>query len=169
MRIAETIKRWLDGVVGVFAAAMLFVLMALTAVDVVGRYVLNRPLVGSLELTEIIMSMMIFAALPLVTAKGGHIAVDIADHLLPDSAKVWIDRLVNAACVAGLAVLTWRLAIKALQFARYGDSTATLLLPLYPLTWFMAIGTGLTAIVFLLRLISPEILRAPPRPDSPLI
>lgn len=146
---------------------MLFLLMALTAVDVFGRYVLNRPLPGSLELTEIIMSMMIFAALPLVTSRGGHIAVDIADHLLPEGAKAWIDLLVSAACTVGLGVLTWRLAVKALQFARYGDSTATLLLPLHPLAWFMAFGVGLTAIVFVLRVVSPDIFRASPDRHSP--
>lgn len=162
MTIAERLRVWFDGIVGAVAGMTLFLLMALTAVDVVGRYLLNRPLPGSLELTEIMMSVMIFAALPLVTARDGHIAVDIADHLLPDGPKRWVDRVVGAICAAGLAVLAWRLTVKALQLGSYGDVTASLRIPLYPLAWFMAIGVGLTSVVLLLRLLLPDGRRAPP-------
>lgn len=155
MKISARLGAWADGIVGAFAGIMLFLLMALTAIDVVGRYLLNRPLRGSLELTEIMMSIMIFAALPLVTARGGHIAVDLADHMLPEGARRWIDRLVNTICAAGLAVLAWRMAVKAAQLERYGDVTAALAIPLYPLAWLMAIGVGLTAAVMLVRLLSP--------------
>jgi TRAP-type C4-dicarboxylate transport system permease small subunit len=168
MKIAGRLRIWSDSIVGVLAGATLFLLMALTAVDVVGRYLLSRPLPGSLELTEIMMSVMIFAALPLVTARGGHIAVDLADHLFPERLKRWIDRLVSLVCAAGLAVLAWRLAVKAMQLGRYGDVTAALTIPLYPLAWFMAVGVGLTAIVLLLRLLPSPALRAS-APHAPAI
>jgi len=42
-------------------------MMVLTFVDVVGRYLLNRPLRGAFELTELGLVVLIFAGLPLVS------------------------------------------------------------------------------------------------------
>jgi TRAP-type C4-dicarboxylate transport system permease small subunit len=120
----------------------------------VGRYLFNRPFRGSLELTEILMTVMIFAGLPLVTAKGGHVTVDIADALIPSAVKRWLGFAVHGTCAVALAVLAWRLAIKALQLGAYGDTTAALLLPLSPLAWFMALGTALTALAMAWRTVA---------------
>lgn len=140
--------------IGTFAGVIIFLLMALTAVDVVGRYVFSRPFRGSLELTEVLMAIMIFAGLPLVTAKGSHVTVDISDAFIPSRAKRWLDLVVQLVCAVALTVLAWRLAIKASQLAAYGDTTAALLLPVYPLAWFMVLGTGLTAAAMAVRAIT---------------
>lgn len=150
----KSFARRLDGLIAVFAGTVMFVLMALTAVDVVGRYVFNRPLRGSLELTEIFMTVMIFAGLPLVTAKGGHVTVDITDVFIPPRLKAWLELIVEVVCAAALGVLAWRLAIKAEQLATYGDTTAVLLFPLSPLAWFMAFGMALTALAMALRAVT---------------
>lgn len=69
---------FLEGV----ASLVLFILMGLTCVDVVGRYVFNSPLHGGTELTEIGLAVMVFAAMPVVTWRGGHIVVDLLDRFL---------------------------------------------------------------------------------------
>jgi TRAP-type C4-dicarboxylate transport system permease small subunit len=148
------LARRLDGAIGAFAGTVLFLMMALTAVDVVGRYLFNRPFRGSLELTEILMTVMIFAGLPLVTAKGGHVTVDIADVLIPSAVKRWLGFAVHVICAFALSVLAWRLATKAMQLAAYGDTTAALLLPLWPLAWFMALGTALAALAMAWRAVA---------------
>ncbi|RAU18907.1 TRAP transporter small permease [Nitrincola tibetensis] len=74
--------RWLAFLLELIAAVMLMVLMLITCVDVVGRYVFNKPLPGSIELTEIGMAILIFAAMPVVTWRGGHIVVDLLDRYL---------------------------------------------------------------------------------------
>ena len=148
------LARRLDEAIGALSGTILFVMMALTAVDVVGRYAFNRPFRGSLELTEILMTVMIFAGLPVVTSKGGHVTVDIADALIPSAVKRWLGFIVNLACAVALAALAWRLAVKALQLGSYGDTTAALLLPLWPLAWFMTLGTALTTVAMTARAVA---------------
>ncbi|MDW8469595.1 MAG: TRAP transporter small permease subunit [Burkholderiales bacterium] len=53
---------------------MLFAMMALTCVDVVGRYLLTRPVPGALEIIEILVAATVFLALPLVTLREEHVA-----------------------------------------------------------------------------------------------
>ena len=45
-------ERAADAVLGAAAAVILFCMMTLTFVDVIARYVINRPVRGGFELTE---------------------------------------------------------------------------------------------------------------------
>src|SRR5690606_41829295 len=48
----------------------------LTVIDAAGRYLLNRPIIGSVELVELLMIAVIFSRVPLMTRARGHITVD---------------------------------------------------------------------------------------------
>jgi TRAP-type C4-dicarboxylate transport system permease small subunit len=96
--------------------------MWLTLVDVAGRKLLDRSITGSLELTELLMVVVIFAGLPLVSLKGEHVVFDSLDPWIPRLFKRVQQAVVDLLCLAalaGLAVLMWD---KAAQMAR---STAT--------------------------------------------
>ena len=137
-------KRLFDGLCGLLAAVALFAIMGLTLADVLGRKLLNHSITGSLELTEILMVVVIFAALPLVSLHGEHVVFDSLDHLMPP----WLRRLQQA-------VRAWLMWDKAAQMASYGDTTAQLQLPLGPFVQLMAVLCGLTAVVHLLLMLQP--------------
>ncbi|HLL10498.1 MAG TPA: TRAP transporter small permease subunit, partial [Rubrivivax sp.] len=65
------------------ASVALFGIMLLTLVDVAGRKLFSASVPGSLELTELLMVAVIFAALPLVSLAGEHIAFDSFDRWQP--------------------------------------------------------------------------------------
>ena len=149
-------KRLLDALCGLLAGVALFAIMALTLVDVLGRKLLSQSVPGSLEVTEILMVVVIFAALPLVSMHGEHVVFDSLDPLLP----AWLRRvqraLVDLACAGALGALAWLMWQKAGQMASYGDTTAQLKLPLGPFVGLMAVLCGLTALVHLLLALKPE-------------
>ena len=60
-------ERRVEGLLGVAASLILLAMMLLTFVDVVARYVLNRPVRGAFEVTELLLLVLIFAGLPLVS------------------------------------------------------------------------------------------------------
>ena len=55
------------------SALVLFALMAMTCIDVVGRYFFNSPLDGATELTQLMMGLIVFAILPTVCLSLIHI------------------------------------------------------------------------------------------------
>ncbi len=59
-----------------------FAMMLLTFVDVVARYVFNRPLRGAFEVTELMLLVLIFAGLPLVSYADEHVTMDFIDRVL---------------------------------------------------------------------------------------
>jgi TRAP-type C4-dicarboxylate transport system permease small subunit len=155
------LKRLLTTLCGALAAAALFAIMALTAVDVVGRKFFAASVPGSLELTELLMVAVIFAGLPLVSLQGEHVVFDTLDSHLPP----WLLRVqravIDGLCAAALAGLAGLLWLKAGQMASYGDTTAQLKLPVGPFVYAMAVLCGLTATVHAVLAVSPPAADAP--------
>ncbi|MGB3291269.1 MAG: TRAP transporter small permease [Burkholderiaceae bacterium] len=110
----------------------------LTVIDAGGRYLLNHPVLGSVELVELMMVAVIFSSIPLMTRVRGHIIVDSFSHFMSD-------RMLRAQdCVAALIAtvvsgfLAWVTLHKAISTANYGDLTPMLHIPLAPFVYFMA-------------------------------
>lgn len=128
------------------AVASLCGMSLLTVVDATGRYLFNYPIIGSVELVELMMIAVIFSSIPLMTRSRGHITVDGFSHLFSARAVDLQDRFgaVLATVVSGfLAWVTWG---KATSTADYGDMTAMLGIPLAPFVYFMAVLLALDAI-----------------------
>src|SRR5262249_52678770 len=89
---------WLGGVLGARAAILLFCLMALTTADVVGRYILNWPIRGAFEITELLLLTLIFAGLPLASRADEHVTLDFIDMALGNSGRLLLRRFVDLVC-----------------------------------------------------------------------
>jgi TRAP-type C4-dicarboxylate transport system permease small subunit len=136
-------------ILGAVAAVVLFGLMALTCVDVVGRYFLSHPVYGAFEITEMALAALIFAGLPLVTLRNEHVTVDVLDPITPE----WMFRIQHVvACAVGFlstGYLAWRLWLRALSMDAAGETTAQLKFKLAYLTYAMSILMALTAVALL--------------------
>jgi TRAP-type C4-dicarboxylate transport system permease small subunit len=149
------LKRLLTALCGTLAAVALFAIMLLTLVDVSGRKFVSTSVPGSLEMTELLMVVVIFAALPLVSLRGEHVVFDTLDSMLP-RAVVRVQRvLVDLLSVALLGGLAWLMWVKAGNMASYGDVTSQLKLPLGPFVYAMSVLCAVTAFVHALLAFEP--------------
>ena len=149
-----------DALLGIIASFLLFCLMSLTFVDVVARYLLNRPIRGAFEITELALLVLIFAGLPLVSHADEHVTMDFIDRLLPDRvADLWL-RVVHAACAAIMFFLAWQVWIKAGRISSYGDTTDILRIAVGPFIYIMTAMIALTGLVHVYKIYSPGDRRA---------
>jgi TRAP-type C4-dicarboxylate transport system permease small subunit len=140
---------WLNWLLGGLAALVLFLMMLLTFVDVISRYVFNSPIPGAFEITEMMMATLIFAGLPLVSARMEHITIDLFDPLVPQMLRGLRDALISLMGAVMIGALSWRMWIKAEETREYGDRTAALHIPIAPMTYFMFTMTSLTCVILL--------------------
>lgn len=142
------LDRLVEAALGLVTACVLFSLMALTGVDVVGRYFFNSPLQGGLELTEMLLAATIFSAMPLVTLREEHVVIDLLDAVSAD----WVLRVQHvAACLIGafaLSVLTWRLWLRGDQL-QTGETTAVLRIPVAPFAYAMSALMAVNIVILL--------------------
>ena len=130
--------RRVEALLGAAASAILFAMMLLTTVDVVARYVFNRPLRGAFEVTELLLVVLIFAGLPLVSFANEHAVMDFIDRALGGRALRALERAVQAVSAALMFLLAWLMWGKADRIWGYGDATDVLRILYGPFVYFMA-------------------------------
>lgn len=150
-------EKKLETICGLLCATALFAIMALTFFDVGGRKLLDNSIPGSLELTELLMVIVIFGALPLVSLRGEHVLFDSLDSYMPPALlklqKAAIHLLVGVALLA-LGWLMWRTGG---QFAANGETTAQLKLSKAPFIYGMAVLCAVSGIVHLVLIVRPPV------------
>lgn len=153
-------KKTLELACGLLAGLALFAIMALTFFDVLGRKFASNSIPGSLELTELLMVVVIFGALPLVSERGEHVEFDSLDPYLP----LWLRRvqaiLVHLLCAAVLLALGWLMWRTGGQFMETGETTAQLRLLKAPFIYGMAVLCAITGVVHLALLRQPPVDKA---------
>jgi len=148
-------ERGVDFLLGISASVLLFGMMVLTFVDVVARYLLNRPIRGAFEVTELALLVLIFAGLPLVSHADEHVTMDFIDRVLPGwLLRAWI-RAAHVACAAIMFFLTWQIWIKAGRIYGYGDTTDVLRIAIGPFVYFMDAMIALTGLIHVYKIFVP--------------
>ena len=148
-------ERRADAVLGIAASALLLCLMLTTFVDVVARYLFNRPIRGAFEVTELLLLVLIFAGLPLVSHADEHVTMDFIDRMLPARAVAALIRAMHALVAALFFFLTWQVLIKAGRISGYGDTTDVLRITIGPFVYFMAAMICLTGLVHVFKVFVP--------------
>lgn len=139
-----------------FAGAVLVALMLITVVDVSGRYFFNAPLEGTLDLTQMSVVAMVYLGMAYTTYHGAHAVISVLYDRLPQPAARILDRIINLSAASLFVIIAWRTALNAIQIKQFGQSTQLLLLPLYPVYWVVVAGCVVTALIFLLQTIDPD-------------
>jgi TRAP-type C4-dicarboxylate transport system permease small subunit len=127
------------------AAVIMAFLALITFADVGARYLFNRPFNFSVELTELSMGLIVYLGVGLTTHENGHVRVDFFTLKLGERLRAVVDALTSLIALAFLAVMIWRLWLRALVLFEKHDVSQVLHLPFWPVAFTMA-----TASLFLL-------------------
>ena len=162
--------RLLDFALKVVMALFLFAMMAITFVDVLGRYLFSAPVPGGFEIVQYLMALVVFASLPLTTAADSHLSVSLFAGSARGVAAVVLRIFVRLISTIALGMIAWRMAVQALLLGRSQQISGYLQLPLAPIAWAMAALAALAFIVMLVKLTSAigGHDHAPPHADLPV-
>ncbi len=127
------------------AAFTLLSLMMITVVDVVGRYVFNRPLTGSTELTEIAVGIVVFSVFPLISWRNDQVVVDILDGFVPPRLHFIRTVAFNLIVAGSLLFLGQRIWVLGQRSLSYEEVTEYLGIPSGWMMLFIAVSCWLTA------------------------
>jgi TRAP-type C4-dicarboxylate transport system permease small subunit len=112
----------------------------LTATDVVGRYFFNRPVQGTNDLIEVLMSILFACGIAVTTALDDHISVDSLYDKLPSSGQYILRVFASSVCTFIFFILVWQGYQGGMMAAKLGRVSSTLDIPLFPFKFFLAIG-----------------------------
>ncbi|WP_417277731.1 TRAP transporter small permease [Celeribacter sp.] len=149
------LRFFVERVLPAFAAALILMMVAVTVVDVVGRYVFDRPLPGAFEMTQILLADLVLTALPLTTLKGAHVEVDLLSQVWSSNTQRLAGRFGGTTMAVVFFILSWTVASHGLGLMEEGARTNDLALPVWPVAALAALTYLLSGMVALI----PEHLR----------
>ncbi|RYG90994.1 TRAP transporter small permease [Loktanella sp. IMCC34160] len=154
LTLAWKIRRGVETVMALFLLSM----VALTFADVIGRRLIGKPIYGANDITEHLMALVVFAGLPLVTAAGAHLTIDILDKLVSKPWMIWWRALIAVLVTVVLATIAWLFVKHGMNAAQISEVSQALRVPRGPLYFFMAASCGLSALAALsISIVGPMI------------
>lgn len=111
-----------------------FILLAaaiLTVISVLGRYFLNAPIPGDIEIGGFLMAAAIALFLPECQLRKGNVIVDVFTVVAPARVQAWLDVIASLTVSIAAAVIAWRMGIGMVELRAARDESMVLRLP----TW----------------------------------
>ena len=153
--------RGLVAVIQGLTAVLMLVAVALNFANIIGRYVLFRPIASAEEIMLFLLVGTVFLGNAIVGFEGKQLRMDIILHALPPGLRrafdVAADLTMIAVCVI-LIVLGWPAVEMLAEFDQRSEAAE---IPLVIPQALVPIGLGLNALLVGVRLIAS--FRTPPR------
>ncbi len=122
------------------AVFVLAVMMLLTVTDVVLRYFFSRPIVGSQEITVLLMVCVVFFGLGWCTLNKNHISVDIIERILTRKGSIFLDSVNYILVMAVSLFIIKNSYCQAMYIRQLNRTTKQLFIPEYPFIFVVVFG-----------------------------
>jgi tripartite ATP-independent transporter DctM subunit len=134
----------------VIGVSFLFLMIAVTFVDVIMRYIFNRPFLGVVELTEVLMIVAIFLAIAHTQDRKAHIVIDLVTSKLTAKPRLALECITNLLGLGLFVILTWRITVQAIFFIGRDQMHSQLMpIPAAPFALVIALGCACMGLLIL--------------------
>ncbi|MDD5008835.1 MAG: TRAP transporter small permease [Syntrophorhabdaceae bacterium] len=139
---------------GVFSGIVLLGILALMSAEVFFRYLFNKPILGTVEISSYLLVIFCFTGIAFVQSQKGHIHIELVTQKLPDSLQRILRIITLILSLATFIVITWQMAIAfwkswEMQEVRWG----ALPLPVWPVKFMIAFGSFTLCLQLVLNIV----------------
>jgi len=149
-RFNERLSGWIEWV----GFAAIFLMVALTCVDVIGAKLFRTPVFGALDVMGIAQLIAISFAAAMALILGRHVQVEFFVMFLPKRVQAGVDIFVNFLGLALFVLIVWRLFAFAYHLQLGGEESMTARIPLAPFTYAAAAAFIPLCLIFLQQFLS---------------
>lgn len=143
----ETIVRRSCIVGMVVSCTALLLILLIGTIDAITSNTLSRPFPSALELSEVLLAVAVFAALPYTQTIGQHVRVDLFTARLQGRAQEVVKAFGELATLVAMALMCWQAWRIAEQSVAMRETAAALYpFPIYPAKIAMVAGLALTVV-----------------------
>lgn len=135
------------------AAGLLFLLMIAGAADVIGRYLLNAPINGTMERGQLILALMVFLSWGYTQIKKGHVNVELFISHFPPRLRLITDLFTTLVTLGLCIIIVWQSTIMAIETHKSGEVVFVIHWPLAPFQLIVPLGGIVMCLVLALEII----------------
>jgi TRAP-type C4-dicarboxylate transport system permease small subunit len=126
-------------------------MMILTILDVVLRKLASKSILGTVELTEFMLVILVFFALAQTELLDGHVRVDLVMSRFSDRVQGFMDMITQFVCFALSLLISWSSLVYSEEMRLSEEVTQDLLIPVYPFIYFVALGCLVLSFTLLIK------------------
>lgn len=131
----------------------LLLMMFLTVADVFLRKVFSQSILGTVEITEFLMVILVFFGLAHAEVVENHVRVDIVKKGLPVRFQNILEVITQLCCAILFMFITKYSFNYAAGKIGSGEVSQDLWIPIYPFAFLVAFGCGVLGIVLFIKTI----------------
>lgn len=139
--------------VNLITVVILCALALLTTADVVGRYVFNKPIRGTYELSELALVVMAFMGMSYTAIQKAHISISMFTNKLSAKSQAILDAINNSVGLVLFALIAWQGWGGAIEAITHHVTTDALKVPVYPVKMFVVLGSILFCLVLVMQVL----------------
>ena len=150
----RNLERWvypISRLMSWIASAILVIMMLLTVTDVFLRKVFNQSVLGTVEVTEYLLVIVIFFTLADTEFLDGHVKVDLVMSRFGKHAQAIVDMVTQFVCFILSTLITWSTLVYSGKMRTSGEVSQDLWIPVYPFVYIVAVGSAILALTLLIK------------------
>ena len=147
MKKDNTLKKVIGNLDIVVASIALIVLIVLTFMGVIMRYIVGKPYTWLEEVQLFCMVWIVFAAGGAAFRTGSHVAIEMVVEMFPEKVQKIISYVIDIVVILVLAFLFWNSIGFIQMFIKNGRSSSMLKIP-------MTVQYGIAPVSYVLMVIS---------------
>ena len=145
MKLIKKITEVLNTLSARIGMLAIVILLFMTVSDVAGRFILNRPIPGTFELSKILFALSVFFSLPVSQYNGENLGITLIYDKFPVRMKGILDILSSVASIVMFSIAFTQTLKYAARMQNSNTVTSVLRLPMYP--WIYLASVGLIILV----------------------
>ena len=153
-RLNKSLESWVHPVSKIMnriASVFLFLMMCLTITDVVLRKLYSQSILGTVEVTEFMLLIVIFFALAQTEVLNGHVKVDLVMSRFAPRIRAVVDLITQFTCFVLSVMITWSTLVYSGRMKAAGEVSQDLWIPIYPFVYVVAVGCAALAFTLLIK------------------
>jgi TRAP-type C4-dicarboxylate transport system permease small subunit len=131
------------------AATILVAMMFLTAMDVLLRYIFNRPISGAMEITEYMMVILVSLGIAYCGFVKGHVSVEVLTSRFSPKGQAILNCITYFLSFVFFSLITWQ-SIKYIRLMFKSNLVSAVLhIPTFPFIAVLSLGSFAFSLVLL--------------------
>ena len=155
-RIVGALDKSAGAVNGVFryvCMGLLFFMMLLGTVDVTGRYLFNKPILGTVEIFGMLLPALVLLGLGYTQQARAHIRMETLFSRLSSRAQTILSIIVTAGALFVSVLILWRGAVFIGTYWSTGRVIPTIGVPMFLPQILVPVGAVMLSFVLLIQML----------------
>ncbi len=148
----ELVIKKVSEILNIIAGIALTIMMSLTVIDVILR-AFGKPIVGTYEIVNLMLAVVIGFALPQVSLDRGHVYVDMLINALSKRNKAIMNTVTRVLCIILFILISYNLFSVGNEFHASGEVSPTIKLPFFWMAYCVGICCIIECFVFVLDIV----------------